>query len=135
MSANIQFMTGIKNVYAAFNKSRHLLDNVIELYYESNEMRLSAKVNVSTLIQDFISEADFNTIRSIQEDIEVSQGERKSQLEQDIMVQYNGEQVNYYKHFKGNFDNYMDAVAKTVLEEIDDYVDDISEEAFVELYT
>ena len=135
MGATVQLEATASKVGNVYTTAVWGEDNKVKFIYESKEVRISLTTNVSLLLDHYLTEHDFDRMRELVEDIEVSSGNRKSQLENVLMSEYNAIQIKQFKSTEQDYVKYMNKVTELLLEDLDNYIEDIPELAFIEIYT
>lgn len=135
MAADVQITVEPREVGNVFTRGVWGNNDMLKLIYEGSQTKIHLEFSPSTMIDDYLYESDFDRIYELKEDIEHSQGTRKSKLETDLMREYNKSRLDIYNKYGGDRFKYQEDITKDVLENFDEYVDVIYNKTYVEIYT
>lgn len=135
MAADVQITVEPREVGNVFTRGVWGNNDMLKLIYEGSQTKIHLEFSPSTMIDNYLYESDFDRIYELKEDIEHSQGNRKSKLETDLMREYNKSRLDIYNKYGGDRFKYQEDITKDVLENFDEYVDVIYNKTYVEIYT
>lgn len=135
MAADVQITVEPREVGNVFTRGVWGNNDMLKLIYEGSQTKIHLEFSPSTMIDDYLYESDFDRIYELKEDIEHSQGTRKSKLETDLMREYNKSRLDIYNKYGGDRFKYQEDITKDVLENFDEYVDVIYNKTYIEIYT
>ncbi len=122
MGANIQYRIKYSDVGPIFDKMQISDRREINFIKETKESRFTLTVDMDEILDNVLSELDFEDIAQLRAD-------------KEPLSSYNGEQISNYDEFKGSYSAYANYIGEKVLTDMAEYANDLADmPVFVETW-
>jgi len=139
MGANLQYQVPLKLIGNIFEEIKWDSGLNVNFIKESTESTYTLKVDLSDILDELLRKADFEIIEYTRSKLERAELHEDSDMIKELKLSleedYDREAIADYDEFEGDYRDYIEAVAKKVLEDFDSYLTELEDKlVFIETW-